>query len=66
MDFLNKKKRNINFNKGEKELYMELATSYKHIIENKKTDAVMWRKKEECRKRKCSKNNNFLFYPATI
>jgi len=26
---------------------VDLANKYKHIIENKKTDAVMWKEKEE-------------------
>lgn len=44
----NKRKRNINFNKREDELLIELIQGKKDIIENKKTDAIMWKEKEKC------------------
>lgn len=44
----NKRKRNINFNKREEELLVELVQEKKDIIENKKTDAIMWKEKEKC------------------
>lgn len=43
-----KRKRDVNFNKAEEELLVELVKNYQHIIENKKTDAVMWKDKEAC------------------
>lgn len=43
-----KRKRNVNFNKNEEELLIELFVKYKQIIENKKTDLVMWKEKELC------------------
>jgi len=36
-----KRKRNVNFSKKEEELLNELVTKNKHILENKKTDAIM-------------------------
>lgn len=41
-----KRKRNINFSKAEEELLVELVVKRREIIENKKTDAVMWKEKE--------------------
>lgn len=43
-----KRKRNINFNKNEEQILIELVMNYKHIIENKITDSVMWKEKESC------------------
>jgi len=40
--------RNVNFSATEEELLMELVKKYHNIIENKKTDMVMWKEKEEC------------------
>lgn len=45
---MDKRKRNINFSVEEEELLVELVKKYKSVIENKKTDAVMWKEKEEC------------------
>lgn len=43
-----KRKRNVNFSKKEEELLNELVTKNKHILENKKTDAIMQKEKEQC------------------
>lgn len=43
-----KRKRNINFTSSEEELLVELVDKYKHIIENKKTDMIMWKEKKAC------------------
>jgi len=46
-----KRCRNVNFNKREEELLVELVTTHKHVLENKKTDAVVWKEKEACWKK---------------
>jgi len=43
-----KRKRNVNFCKTEEELLVELVKKYEQVIENKKTDAVMWKEREFC------------------
>lgn len=40
MDLQNKSKRSVNFSQTEELLLVNLAKKYKHILENKKTDAV--------------------------
>jgi len=45
---MDKRKRNVNFSATEEELLVELVKKYQNIIENKKTDMVMWKEKEEC------------------
>lgn len=43
-----KRKRNVNFSKTEEELLVELVKKHEQVIENKKTDVVMWKEKESC------------------
>lgn len=43
-----KRKRNVKICAAEEELLVELVKKYQHIVENKKTDMVMWKEKEEC------------------
>jgi len=45
---MDKRKRNVNFSAAEEELLVELVKKYQNIVENKKTDLVMWKEKEEC------------------
>ncbi|KAL4084520.1 hypothetical protein QTP88_027470 [Uroleucon formosanum] len=45
---MDKRKRNVNFSAAEEELLVELVKKYQNIVENKKTDMVMWKEKEEC------------------
>jgi len=62
-----KRSRNVNFNKREEELLVELVTTYKHVLENKKTDAVMWKEKEVCWKKLASEfNSQSLLVPRTV
>ncbi|KAL4091947.1 hypothetical protein QTP88_026546 [Uroleucon formosanum] len=44
---MDKRKRNVNFSAAEEELLVELVKKYQNIVENKKTDMVMWKEKEE-------------------
>lgn len=61
------RKRNPNFNKREEELLVELVLKYQHILENKKTDAVMWKEKEGCWKKLTNEfNSQGLLTPRTI
>ena len=62
-----KRSRNVNFNKREEELLVELVTTHKHVLENKKTDAVMWKEKEACWKKLASEfNSQSLLVPRTV
>lgn len=45
---MNTKKRGTNFSNTEKDLLLEIIIKYKHIIENKKTDAVTAKDKGKC------------------
>lgn len=42
---MEKKERCPNYSEGDRELLLNLANSYKQIIECKKTDGVSWKKK---------------------
>jgi hypothetical protein len=62
-----KRKRNVNFSRKEEELLVELVTKYKHVLENKKTNAIMWKKKEKCWGRLADDfNSQGLLVPRTI
>lgn len=43
-----KRERSINFTREEVDLLVTLVEKHKHLLENKKSDAVTWRQKEEC------------------
>uniref|UniRef100_A0A0K8T4X2 Regulatory protein zeste n=1 Tax=Lygus hesperus TaxID=30085 RepID=A0A0K8T4X2_LYGHE len=53
-----KRKRNVNFSKAEEELLVEQVMKRKEIIENKKTEAVMWNEKEAIWKELTSEFNS--------
>ncbi len=62
-----KRSRNINFCRREEELLVELVTTYKNIIENKKTDSVMWKEKEACWEKLSSEFNcQSILVPRTV
>ena len=42
-----KRERAPNFNKDEEEILVSLVKQYAKVVENKKTDAVMWQQKKE-------------------
>lgn len=42
-----KRKRSPNYSPDEKLLLINICNKYKHIIENKKTDTVSWKHKED-------------------
>ncbi|XP_073961937.1 uncharacterized protein [Choristoneura fumiferana] len=42
-----KRERNLNFSREETDMLVSLVEKNKHIIENKKSDAVTWKEKEE-------------------
>jgi len=46
---------------------VELVTANKHVLENKKTDAVMWKEKEACWKELVlAFNSQALLVPRTV
>lgn len=47
MDACKKRERCANFTSAEKKLLLQLSNKYKTILENKKTDGVTWRNKED-------------------
>lgn len=51
-------KRGANFSTVEKEKLIQLVTSYKDTIENKKTDSVSGKQKEECWNTICNDFNS--------
>lgn len=60
-----KRKRNVNFSKKEEELLVELVN--KHELENKKTDAIMWKEKEQFWGRLVDEfNSQGLLVPRTV
>jgi len=62
-----KRSRNINFSRQEEELLVELVTTHKNIIENKKTGSLMWKEKEACWAKLSSEfNSRSLLVPRTI
>ncbi|XP_060858792.1 uncharacterized protein LOC132936123 [Metopolophium dirhodum] len=62
-----KRSRNVNFNSREEELLVELVTTHKHVLEDKKTDAVMWKEKEACWTKLASEfNSQSLLVPRTV
>lgn len=62
-----KRARNVNFCSREEELLIELVTANKHVLENKKTDAVMWKDKEDCWKKLALEFNSLaLLVPRTV
>lgn len=62
-----KRERNVNFSRREEELLVELVISNKNVFENKKTDAVMWKEKEDCWKKLALKfNSQSLLVPRTV
>ena len=62
-----KRKRNVNFCKTEEELLVELVKKYEQVIENKKTDAVMWKEKESCWTELAAEFNSVgLLVPRTV
>jgi len=62
-----KRARNVNFSMREEELLVELVTANSHIIENKKTDAIMWKEKEACWKKLVMEfNSQALLIPRTV
>lgn len=64
---MSKRKRNINFSKSEEELLVELVKKYQQVIENKKTDAIMWKDKEACWvKLSAEFNSQGLLVPRTV
>jgi len=44
---MEKEKRGANFTKTEIDLLIDIMLKYKHIIENKRTDATTWKDKNE-------------------
>lgn len=62
-----KRERNVNFSRREEELLVELVISNKNVLENKKTDAVMWKEKEDCWRELALKfNSQALLVPRTV
>jgi len=62
-----KRARNVNFSKREEELLVELVTANKDVLENKKTDAVMWKEKDACWKKLVLEfNSQALLVPRTV
>lgn len=62
-----KRGRNVNFSRREEELLIELVISNKNVLENKKTDAVMWKEKEDCWKKLALEfNSQALLVPRTV
>lgn len=62
-----KRKRNSNFNKREEEFLVELVRKYQQVIENKKTDSIMWKDKEACWVKLTEEFNSLgLLVPRTV
>ena len=61
-----KRKRNQNFTKEELELLVELVYKNKDVIENKRTDAVIWKEKEEAWKQIEMEFNSCSLGPRTV
>ncbi|KAF0747691.1 fibrinogen silencer-binding protein-like [Aphis craccivora] len=62
-----KRKRNVNFNKREEEFLVELVRKYQQVIENKKTDSIMWKDKEACWVKLTAEFNSLgLLVPRTV
>lgn len=67
MNSSKKRERNVNFSRREEELLVELVISNKNALENKKTDAVIWKKKEDCWKKLALEfNSQALLVPRTV
>lgn len=45
---LSKRSRATNFSFAEKELMLKYAIEYKHILENKESNAISWKEKNNC------------------
>jgi len=62
-----KRARNVNFCSREEDLLVELVTANKHVLVNKKTDAVMWKDKEDCWKKLALEFNSLaILVPHTV
>lgn len=62
-----KRDRAVNFTTNEIRILVDLIVKYSHILENKKTDSVMWKKKEETWEKLCTEFNGLsgLCYRTT-
>lgn len=54
---MEKVQRGANFTKTEIDLLIDIALKYKHIIENKKTDATTWKDKNDAWEKICNEFN---------
>ncbi|XP_031334894.1 myb/SANT-like DNA-binding domain-containing protein 3 [Photinus pyralis] len=62
----NKRKRTSNFTADEKDTLFNIVYNYKHVVENKKTDAVTWREKENAWEKIASDYNSMASIPRPM